>query len=161
MPFKNDQAVSFHYTLTNQDGQLVESSRDNVPLSFLAGRAQILPKLEEELSQMEINEKRTVTLPPADAYGEFRDDAIQHASRDDFPPDTELEIGMQFWASMEDGQQVPFVIKEIGENDVTIDFNHPLAGQTLTFEMELMEIRPATEEELAHGHIHGEGGHQH
>jgi len=161
MTFKNDQVVIFHYTVKNQDDVIVESSRDGEPLSFISGRNQILPKLEETLGEMQLNEKRIVTLAPKDAYGEFREDANQITNRSNFPSDSELEEGMQFWASTDDGHQMPFTIKEVGEEKVTIDFNHPLAGQTLTFDLELIEVRSATPEELAHGHVHGPGGHLH
>ena len=161
MSFQKDQVVSFHYTVKNQDGIVVESSRGESPLAFISGQGQILPKLEEALSEMEINESRQVTLPPEDAYGEFRPDAVQVTNRSNFPSDTELQPGMQFWAGTDDGHQMPFTVKEVGEEKVTIDFNHPLAGQTLTFDIELIEVRPATPEELAHGHVHGPGGHHH
>lgn len=161
MAFQTNQVVNFHYTLKNEDGTTLESTVNSEPMGFLAGQGQILPKLEQALGEMKLNEKRTITLAPADAYGEFRPDAIQTAQRSNFPPDTKLESGMQFWASMEDGQQMPFVIKEVKGDEVTIDFNHPLAGMTLTFDVEFMGTREATEEEIAHGHIHGPGGHHH
>lgn len=161
MSFKKDQVVSFHYTVTNEHGTVVDDSRGNEPLAILAGRGQILPKLEEALNEMELNEKRNITLAAADAYGEFSEDAIQKASRSNFPEGTQLETGMEFMAAMEDGHQMPFVISKIEGDEVTVDFNHPLAGQALTFDVELMEIRDASAEELEHGHVHGAGGHHH
>jgi FKBP-type peptidyl-prolyl cis-trans isomerase SlyD len=113
------------------------------------------------MQDLALNEKKTVELAAKDAYGEFNKDAIQVASRENFPKEAKLEIGMEYMASMENGQHMPFVISKIDGDEITVDFNHPLAGQDLTFEVEITEIREATAEELEHGHVHGPGGHHH
>ena len=161
MSFEKNQVVTFHYSVTNENKEVVDSSFSAEPLAFLAGQNQVLPKVEETLNGMLLNTKKTVTLSPQEAYGEYNEEHIQQASRGNFPADTKLEIGMQFMADMEDGGHMPFIIKAIEGDQVTIDFNHPLAGQTLTFDLELIEVRDATEEELSHGHVHGPGGHHH
>jgi len=159
MSFEKNQVVSFHYSVTNEQGKTVDSSRSGDPLTFLAGRQQVLPKVEEALNGLLLNTRKTIALPPEDAYGEFVKERVQIASRTNFPPETQLEIGMEFMASMEDGHQLPFIITAIEGDQITVDFNHPLAGQTLTFDLELISVRDATAEELAHGHVHGPGGH--
>ena len=161
MPFKKDEVVLFHYTVTNNKGEIVDNSRGSDPLAVLAGHGQILPKLEEALQELELNETKTVALKATDAYGEFSEENVQAASRDNFPKEAKLEVGMEYMASMENGQHMPFVISKIEGEEITVDFNHPLAGQDLTFEVEIMEIREASAEELSHGHVHGPGGHHH
>ncbi|MGD9487305.1 MAG: peptidylprolyl isomerase [Calditrichaceae bacterium] len=161
MAIKPDQVVTVHFTLKDENGTTLEVADKNQPYSFLSGRDQILPKLEEKISTMLINSKGTVELLPEDAYGEFEENAIQKASRSDFPEDIELQEGMNFMADMGDGKQLPFFIKEIDNDEITIDFNHPLAGKSLTFDLELVDVRDASPEELAHGHVHGAGGHHH
>ncbi|MGD9898992.1 MAG: peptidylprolyl isomerase [Calditrichaceae bacterium] len=161
MAIKPDQVVTVHFTLKDESGTTLEVADKNQPYSFISGRDQILPKLEEKISTMLINSKGTVELLPEDAYGEFEENAIQKASRADFPEDLELEEGMNFMADMGDGKQLPFFIKEIENDEITIDFNHPLAGKSLTFDLELVDVRDASPEELAHGHVHGAGGHHH
>ncbi len=161
MAIKPDQVVTVHFTLKDENGTTLEVADKNQPYSFLSGRDQILPKLEEKISTMLINSKGTVELLPEDAYGEFEENAIQKASRSDFPEDIELQEGMNFMADMGDGKQLPFFIKEIDNDEITIDFNHPLAGKSLTFDLELVDVRDASSEELAHGHVHGAGGHHH
>ena len=161
MSFEKDQVVTFHYLVMNADKKVVDSSRSGEPLAFLAGRNQVLPKVEETLNSMLFNTQKTITLTPKDAYGEYDEAHIQQASRSNFPEDTQLEVGMEFWADMEGGGHMPFVIKALEGDQVTIDFNHPLAGETLIFDLELIGVREATAEELSHGHVHGAGGHHH
>lgn len=161
MPFKKDQVVVFHYTVTNEKNEVVDNSRGGEPLAVLTGRGQILPKLEEAMQDLAVHDTKTVPLTAKEAYGEFSEEQIQTVSRDNFPKDANLEVGMEYMASMEDGHQMPFAISEINGDQITVDFNHPLAGQDLTFEVEVVELRNATAEELEHGHVHGHGGHHH
>lgn len=161
MPFKKDEVVLFHYTVTNDNGDVVDNSRDGNPMAVMAGRGQILPKLEEAMQELPLNEKKVVKLEAKDAYGEFSEENIQLAGRENFPKDAKLEVGMEYMASMEDGHHMPFVITKIESNEITCDFNHPLAGQNLTFDVEIVEKREASAEELEHGHAHGPGGHHH
>ncbi len=161
MPIESNQVVTINYVLTDEEGNLLDTTTGRESFSFLSGHQQILPKLEEAIQGMLIHSKKTVVLAPPDGYGEYVKEAVQVANRADFPNDVELEEGMSFMATMPDGNNQQFVIRKIEGDDVTIDFNHPLAGKTLTFEVELVDVRDATPEELAHGHVHGEGGHEH
>jgi len=158
MSIQQNQVVTIHYTVKDDKGNVVDSTIGKEPLSFIFGMNQILPKLEEAIQDMLIGSKKAVELTPEDAYGEYHDDAVQTIERNEFPEGTELEEGMGFVANTADGRQLPFVIKEVSGNDITIDFNHPLAGKKLNFEVELIDIRDATPEELAHGHVHGPEG---
>ena len=161
MALKDNQVVTINFTLKDEDGNVIEATSKEQPFSFLSGSSQILPKLENQVSEMLIGSKKTIVLEPEEAYGVYKDTSIQTVNRTDFPEGTKLEIGMGFVADTPEGQQLPFVVKNIENDNITIDFNHPLAGRKLTFDVELLELRDATQEELAHGHVHGAGGHQH
>jgi FKBP-type peptidyl-prolyl cis-trans isomerase SlyD len=110
---------------------------------------------------MIIGTKKQLKLDAKDGYGEYNEDAIQAVGKENFPQDFILEAGMEYMASNPDGVQMPFVITSVEDETVTIDFNHPLAGKNLNFDLELLDVRDATAEELAHGHVHGAGGHHH
>ncbi len=161
MSSKINQVYTIIYTLTDENGNVIEVTNKESPFSFISGINQILPKLEENLNGMLIGSKKKITLSPEDAYGIYSDEAIQIINRSEFPEGTELETGMSFVSESEDGQQMPFIIKEINGENVTLDFNHPLAGRTLTFDLELLNVRAASNEELSHGHVHGPTGHHH
>lgn len=159
MPIGSNKVVSIHYTLKDESGNLLDSTIGSQPFSYLTGYDQIIPKLEEEIDTMLIGGKKNVLITAEDAYGEYRDDLVHLVKKSNFPDDVDLEIGMQFVTNAPDGTQMPFVIKEIDGEDITIDFNHPLAGKNLDFEIELVDVRDATEEEIAHGHVHGPNSH--
>ncbi|GAB4380030.1 MAG: peptidylprolyl isomerase [Calditrichia bacterium] len=161
MPIQPNQVVTIHYTVKDEDGQILDTTKNQEPFSYLSGRNQILPKLEEKINEMVIGSKAETTLAPEDGYGEYREDAVQTIKRSEFPENTELKEGMRFMANTPDGRQMPLTIKEIDGDNVTIDFNHALAGKTLTFDIQLVDVRDATQEELEHGHAHGTGGHHH
>lgn len=161
MSFKKNQVVVFHFILSDENGQELENSYNDQPMAVLTGTNHILPKLEERLSKLSIGEKSKIEIAAADGYGEFNEDNIQQLDRSQFPEDVELKEGLEFVATEDDGKQAIFYIKEVAGKEVTIDFNHPLAGRTLTFDLELLEIRDATREELEHNHAHGPGGHHH
>lgn len=161
MSLIQNKAISFNYTLKDDKGNILDTTKGSSPFSFLSGNRQILPKLEDALNGMLLGSKKNVKIDAADAYGEYNEEAIQKVERTNFPKDVDLQPGMQFVTNSPDGHQMPFVISEIKENVVTIDFNHPLAGKNLEFDVELLDVRDATAEEIAHGHIHGQGGHQH
>jgi FKBP-type peptidyl-prolyl cis-trans isomerase SlyD len=160
MPFRPNQVVIIHYTLKDDLGNLVDSTNAEEPFAFLSGQEEILPKLEEQLSMMQVSSRKTVVLKPEEAYGIYEKDDIEIVKRSDFPHDTELEVGMDYVAETEEGE-TPFTITRIDGDDVTIDFNHPLAGRTLTFDVQLVNVRDASAEELNHGHAHGDGGIKH
>jgi len=161
MAFEKNQVVSFNYKVQSEKGEVIDESKPGQPLSFLAGNGHVLPKVEETLNGMLLNAKKTITLEPEDAYGLFSEEFIRPAARDSFPEDLELKEGMEFMANLEDGSTKPFIIKEINDDQITCDFNHPLAGYTLVFDLELIEVRDAAPEEIEHGHAHGPGGHAH
>ncbi len=148
--------VSIHYTLTNKAGKTLDSSIDAEPLSFLHGAGNIIPGLESALTDKPVGEKFTVTIEPEDAYGERMEEQMQTVSKEMFAGIDTIEVGMQFQADSSSGPAV-VTITAVEGDDITIDGNHPLAGEQLTFDVEVMEIRPATETEIEHGHIHGAG----
>ena len=158
---KPNQVVTINYTLKDSEGEIIDSTSEGNSFSFLSGTEQILPKLEEAIGGMLIGSKKIVALAAADAYGEYFDDAVQVLQRSEFPKDMEIKEGMELVTSAPDGSQMPFVITKITDEQVTVDFNHPLAGEDLSFDVELLDLRDATAEELSHGHAHGAHGHHH
>jgi FKBP-type peptidyl-prolyl cis-trans isomerase SlyD len=161
MSLEMNKVISFNYTLKDDEGTVLDSTSNKTPLTFLSGMNQILPKLEQELNGMLIGGKKNVKVNAADAYGEYDEKAIQNIKKEQFPSEAKLEVGMRYVANSPDGGQMPFTITEVNEKDITVDFNHPLAGKNLEFDVELVDIRDATTEEMQHGHVHGPGGHHH
>lgn len=161
MALKKNQVVTISFVLKDDAGLVIEETTKSNPFAFISGSEQILPRLEENIGEMLIGSKRTVVLSPEEAYGNYKDEMIQLVNRSEFPQDITLEEGMDFIADTPDGRQMPFIIRNIEGDDITLDFNHPLAGRTLTFDVELLSLREATPEEISHGHIHGAGGHHH
>lgn len=153
MSLKPDQAVTIHVTIKDNEGQLIDSTVNDQPLSFLSGHNQIFPKVEDTVGEMIIGSKKTITLQPQEAFGEYAEDAIQTVKRDNFSNENPPQEGQSYLANTPEGRQLPFVVKEVSGDDVTIDFNHPLAGKKLTVEMELLNIREATPEEVSQGQI--------
>jgi FKBP-type peptidyl-prolyl cis-trans isomerase SlyD len=153
MSIKPDQVVTINVTIKDEEGQPVESTANEEPLSFLSGHNQIFPKLEDKLGEMIIGSKKTVNLKPEEAFGEYKDEAIQQVKRSNFSEENPPQEGRRYLASTPEGKQMPFVVKSVEEDDVTVDFNHPLAGKELTVEMELLNIREATKDELSGGQI--------
>ncbi len=152
--------VSMHYTLTDDSGDVLDSSRGGEPFSYLHGHNNIIPGLEKALEGTEAGFKSKVTVAPTEGYGEKNPEAVFEAPREHFPPDMKLEIGARVYADGPNGPITLTVIK-LTESGAVLDANHPLAGKTLHFDVEITTVRTATAEELAHGHVHGEGGHQH
>ena len=161
MTIQNDKVVTMHYHLTDSDGQVLDSSHGSDPLTYLHGAGHIIQGLEQALTGLDVGATKTVEVAPADAYGEHDANAIQTVPRQELAGIANLEVGMQLQAQHPDGRTVTLFVKEIREQEVILDSNHPLAGMALTFDVEIMEIRDATAEELSHGHVHGEGGHHH
>ncbi|MEQ1622696.1 MAG: peptidylprolyl isomerase [Methylococcales bacterium] len=153
-------AVSIHYTLTNDEGEVIDTSEGDEALAYLHGYGNIISGLESALEGKAVGDKFKVRIEAEDAYGEVEDDRIQIISREMFEGVDELEVGQQFHADVSAGPGVITIINIDGD-DVTIDGNHPLAGVALTFDVEIVDIRPATSEEITHGHVHGAGGHHH
>lgn len=155
-----NKAVYFNYTLTNDNGDTLDQSNGQ-PLAYLHGFGNIIPGLENALLGKSAGDKLTVTVEPADAYGEYSSDAVQEVPRANFQGVDNIEAGMQFQSQTEDGHVMLVTVRDVQDDIVVVDANHPLAGERLTFDVEITEVRDATEEELAHGHVHGVGGHHH
>ncbi len=156
MQISKGKVASFHYTLTNEQGLILDSSEGEEPLSYIHGFGMIIPGLEKALVGRSAGETFNVTIEPQNAYGDRHEDLIQDISRSVFPEGHEITPGMQFHAQTKDGTQLITVV-EVGDEEVTIDANHPLAGERLTFQIEVTGIREATEEEKSHGHVHTPG----
>ncbi len=154
---EQDTVASVHYTGTFPDsGEEFDSSRDGEPLTFLVGHKGMIPGFEREVMGAGVGDTRSFTLEPEDAYGMPSEEMVQEVPREMFPEEMPLDLGMTL---MSDGG--PFRIVAITENTVRCDFNNLMAGKTLHFEVEVMDVRAATADELAHGHAHGPGGHHH
>lgn len=153
------KVIGFHYTLKNDAGEVLDSSEGRDPMLYLAGSGEILLALDAAISPLDVGEKKSVSLPAKDGYGEINPAFKMNVKIGQFPPGTEVKPGLQFRTN-DPGSPMFRVINVLGE-EVFIDGNHPLAGETLHFDVEITESREATEEELAHGHAHGAGGHHH
>jgi peptidylprolyl isomerase len=132
--------VKVHYTGKLEDGTVFDSSREREPLEFTLEAGQIIPGFEEAVDGMEEGEETTVEIPPEKAYGMHQEDAVMEFPMDQFPDEMEPEVGMQLQLQGQDGQAFPARVVEIGDETVVLDANHPLAGETLTFEIELVEV---------------------
>lgn len=160
MQISNNAVVQIHYTLTNSAGDTLDSSVGGDPLAYLQGAGNIISGLEKALDGKSTGDTLVVDIPPEDAYGVHDTAKIETIPRSAFQGVTEIEPGMQFQAQSPRGPVI-VTVKDVSDDSVTIDGNHPLAGETLTFDVEVVDVREATAEELAHGHVHGPGGHQH
>jgi FKBP-type peptidyl-prolyl cis-trans isomerase SlyD len=153
--------VAFNYKLTGSDGNLLDTSEGGEPLSYLHGAGNLIHGLESAMLGHAVGDNFDVEVSPEDGYGVREGPGPQTVPRNVFPDDTPLEPGTPFFTENEDGEQIPLWIVGIDGDNVLIDQQHPLAGQTLHFHVEIVEIREATQEELDHGHPHGPGGHHH
>lgn len=150
----NDLVVSIHYKLTNNAGETLDSSEGNEPLSYLHGAGNIIPGLENALTGKTQGDSLQVTVSPEEAYGERVEQLIQKVPMSMFQGVEQLEAGMVFQTQSPDGQTHLVTVTEIEDEEVTIDGNHPLAGQELNFDVTVESVRDATAEELEHGHVH-------
>ncbi|MDO6571514.1 MULTISPECIES: FKBP-type peptidyl-prolyl cis-trans isomerase [unclassified Gilvimarinus] len=160
MNISDNCVASFHYTLTDKEGKVLDSSDGREPLAYLHGASNIIPGLEKELVGKQVGDKLKVDVPAAEAYGERNDEMMQELPASMFTGVEKIEVGMEFHAQTEQGTQVVSIAAVDGDN-VTVDANHPLAGVDLTFDVEITDVREATSEEQEHGHAHGAGGHEH
>lgn len=161
MQISANKVVSIDYTLTNDQGQVLDSSSGRGPLAYLQGHHNIISGLENALEGLSAGDSVRVTIAPADAYGE-RDESLRQAvPRRMFEDAEQVTVGMQFHTVTEQGQQQIVTVTAVEVEHVTVDANHPLAGETLTFDVTVVDVRDATAEELDHGHVHGPGGHHH
>lgn len=160
MQIAERKVASFHYTLTNDAGDVLDSSDGREPLAYLHGAGNIVPGLESEMTGHSAGDKFKVDVAPENGYGNYIEELVQVVPAESFQGVDDLAVGMQFQAQTGQGA-IAVVVTAIEGDQVTVDGNHPLAGQTLHFEVEIAEVREATEEETEHGHVHGAGGHQH
>ena len=158
MKIQNNSAVSFHYTLTDDDGIRIDSSEGQEPLGYLHGAGNIIPGLEKALEGKTIGDSLTVAVTAAEGYGEVQKELIQEVPKEAFQGIDTIEVGMQFEAQTGQGGTVPVTVIDVTDDLVTVDGNHPLAGKNLNFEVSIEDVREATEEELANGHVNGLAG---
>lgn len=146
--------VSMHYKLTDSDGNMLDSSEGSEPLAYLHGAGNIIPGLEKALIGKVQGDSLKVEVKPADGYGEISSDLIQTVEKAAFQDVDAIEVGMAFEAQAPDGSIQRIEVKEVDGDKITIDANHPLAGVVLHFDVEIVGVREATEEEVSHGHVH-------
>jgi FKBP-type peptidyl-prolyl cis-trans isomerase SlyD len=156
----DDSVVSFHYTLRDDTGSFNESSEGGSPVVYLHGRNHIVPGLEKELAGKKSGDKLTATVAPEEGYGQRNEAAVQRVPLKHLATRGPISVGQMVVVNTRDGGRQARVVK-VGHFNVDLDLNHPLAGRTLTFDVEIVDVRAATEEELAHGHAHGPDGHGH
>lgn len=137
---KQNDKVKVHYTGKLASGEVFDSSEGRDPMEFQMGTGQIIPGFENGIIDMKVNEKKTIVIPSAEAYGEPREELIQEVPRDKLPQEIQPEVGMGLVSKSPDGQEIQLIVKEVKDDAIIVDGNHPLAGQELTFEVEIVEI---------------------
>ena len=160
MHIEKNRVVTLHYTLRDEQGTVLDTSSGRAPLTYLHGKGNIIPGLEQALAGKVAGEKLDVALAPEQGYGARDERLVQILPRSRLPEGTEIAPGMQLRADSPKGPRLVSVLK-VERDFVTVDGNHPLAGRTLHFSVEVAEVRKATHEEVSHGHVHGPGGHHH
>ncbi len=160
MQISKNSVVTFHYRLTKDGGELIEDSFEGEPLTYLHGHGSLIIGMEKALEGKKVDDSFSVEILPAEGYGERHEGLIQEVPKSAFDGVGEITEGMRFKASTDQGE-VPVVVTEVTDETVKVDGNHPLAGATLDFTVEVKQIRDASAEEVEHGHVHGEGGHHH
>jgi FKBP-type peptidyl-prolyl cis-trans isomerase SlyD len=160
MTITKNSVVSIDYTLTSDTGEVLDTSQGGSPLVYLHGVGGLIPGMERGLEGKVSGDAFKIIVAPGEGYGEKRQELIQQVPRKMFSGANDIKPGMQFQAKTEQGPQVVTVVAADADN-VTIDANHPLAGVTLHFDVKVVDVRAATEEEIQHGHVHGPGGHHH
>jgi FKBP-type peptidyl-prolyl cis-trans isomerase SlyD len=154
----DDMVVRLAYKLT-VDGEVLDEAGDHDAITFLQGHKNIIPGLEKELAGMAVGESKSVLVNPEGGYGPVDKSQLRDMSLDEFPDNVKPEEGLELEMHGKDGQPEYARVLEVGKDSAKLDFNHPLAGKDLNFDVKIVEVRPATSEELAHGHVHGPGGH--
>ncbi|QHS10829.1 peptidylprolyl isomerase [Sinimarinibacterium sp. NLF-5-8] len=160
MQISQNSVVCIHYTLTDDAGEVIDSSSGGEPLAYLHGAGNIIPGLENALAGKQVGDKLKVHIDPAQGYGERNPELIQDVPRRAFQGVDNIAVGMTFHAQSSQGPMQVTVTRVAGDM-VTVDGNHALAGVALNFDVEVTDVRAASEEELSHGHVHGPGGHHH
>ncbi|MFP4606733.1 FKBP-type peptidyl-prolyl cis-trans isomerase [Thiohalospira sp.] len=157
---QSQKVVTIDYTLTDDNSEVIDESTGG-QFAYLHGSSNIIPGLEDALVGKEPGEQVQVTLAPDDAYGARDDQLLQSVPRDMFPEGAEVAVGNRFQAQGPDGDTIVLTVTNVGDEEVEVDANHPLAGETLHFDVKVVDIRDASAEELEHGHVHGPEGHEH
>lgn len=157
---QKNMVVSMEYTL-HVDGEKIDSSDGQDPLQFLAGHGNIISGLEREMMGMKVGDSKDVKIQPAEAYGEFDENAFMQVPRDQFPKDMQVEEGLELTVRDDSGQSRYARVDAVEGENVTLNFNHPLAGDELQFNIKVVGLREPTDEELEHGHVHQAGAHHH
>lgn len=161
MQITKNSVVSFHYTLNDADGKLLDTSAGREAFAYIQGHSMIVPGLERQLDGKKAGDSLKAVVPANEGYGELDPNLVHKVPADRFG-DQKVEVGMQFQAGNEEGSEMGvFTVISVEDGMVALNGNHPLAGVTLHFTVDITEVREATAEELAHGHVHGEGGHHH
>ena len=160
MQIAKHAVVSIDYTLTDDNGEMLDTSKGAEPLVYMQGIGNLIPGLEKALEGRQSGDQLRVSIPPEEAYGLRDDENMEEVPLDSFEGNEELEVGMQVEVQHEHGMHL-MTIAAIGDETITLDANHPLAGETLNFDVTVVDVRAATAEELQHGHAHGGGGHHH
>ncbi len=160
MKAEKNKVVTFHYHLTDDASAVVDSSREAEPLAILFGHGAIIPGLEQAMDGHVAGDRFNVSVPPEQGYGVRREGFTQRVPKKYFRDAENLKPGMSTVLSTQEGQR-PVTIVKVGSSVIDVDLNHPMAGQTLHFDIEVVDVRDATAEELAHGHVHGASGHHH
>lgn len=160
MTIEKNSVVVVDYELTI-DGEIIDSSYGKEPLAFIQGTGTMIPGFDSAVLGLKVGDSSSFTVAPADGYGEFDESNLKNVDISEFPSDMELAIGTELMFETEDNMQIPCWISEVSETEVIVDFNHPLAGKPLNFKVDIREVRPATTEEMSHGHVHGAHGHHH
>ncbi|NPA12294.1 MAG: peptidylprolyl isomerase [Epsilonproteobacteria bacterium] len=145
------------YTVKNSKGEVVDSNKGEAPLEFVGGKGRIIPGLEKAVEEMEVGEEKEVKIPASEAYGERNEELVEKLPKEQFEG-IELQKGMTLYGQTPDGQVIGVVVKDFDDESVTVDYNHPLAGEDLTFDVKLVSKREATADEALSGEV---GGHQH
>lgn len=160
MQITKNTVVQFHYTLKDDEGALLESSNDGDPMAFLCGHNNIIQGLEAAMEGKQKGDNFSVTLEPKDAYGDRKDGMTQRVPVKHMMGQKRWKKGMAGWIKTDKGER-QFTVVKLGKFMADVDFNHPLAGKVLTFDVDVVDVREATEEEISHRHAHGVGGHHH
>ncbi len=160
MKIEKNTVALLEYELKTDEGEVLDSSKGQAPLAYLHGNGNLIPGLESELEGKAAGESFQVRIDPENAYGSRQEHMVQDVERAQFPEGAEIEVGMQFQIGNDQGQHMVTVVGIDGDT-IKLDGNHPLADIFLNFDVKVVEVRAASEEELEHGHVHGPGGHAH
>ena len=156
MKIRKDTVATLNYILKDDEGTIIDAANDG-SFVYIHGAQNVIPGLEAALADKSTGDTIKTTIEPQDAYGEIDPNRLQTMPRSTFPEGTDIEVGMQFHGESPDGDPIVVSVKSVDGDDIVIDGNHELAGKTLHFEVEVLKVRPATKDELAHGHVHGPG----